>query len=154
MTTRLCSSRFHRRGAIFITALGITVVLSGLVLVFAMNMRTESLVSANRLAVARADAIAQGAEHWLLAQVESNSPNATTITQVPAEALSVGDGYFWILHADSESDGSYIFGISDESAKVNLNTANAEHMLITLADKPAAPEATPTITMRCEPSAT
>ena len=47
----------YRHGVIFITALGIIVILAGLVLAYAMSMRSESLASGNRLAYAQADAI-------------------------------------------------------------------------------------------------
>ncbi|HEY8668944.1 MAG TPA: hypothetical protein VIL86_20010 [Tepidisphaeraceae bacterium] len=120
----------HRRGAIFIAALGIVVVLSGLLLVFAQNMRTEALASANRLSYAQADAVEQGAERWVLAQVESNPGDAVTITQTPAEALQIGTGYFWVLHPDPDSDQIYAYGITDEAAKLNVNSATSDQMLL------------------------
>jgi DNA uptake protein ComE-like DNA-binding protein len=120
---------------IFVTALGITVILSGLVLVFAQEMRTEAITAANRLAYTQVDAIEQGAEQWVLAQVEAYRPDAVTLSQVPAEALQVGPsgagntaapgaGYFWILTPDPDTDQAYQFGITDEAGKINLNTAN------------------------------
>ena len=131
----------HRRGAIFIVALGITVVLSAMLLVYAQQMRTESLAAANRVAMAQADAVEQGAEQWSLAQVEANVAPLTTgglgggttggtststlvdPTTIPAEALQVGGGYFWILHPDPTQDQLYGFGLVDESSKINLNTS-------------------------------
>jgi type II secretory pathway component PulK len=105
--------------------LGIVVILSGLILVFAQEMRTEAIASANRLSYLQADAIEQGAEKWVLAQVESYPGDAVTITQIPAEALQVGDGYFWVITPDPTTDQAYQFGITDEAGKVNLNTASA-----------------------------
>ncbi len=118
-----------RRGAIFVTALGIVVILSGLVLVFAQNMRTEALASGNRLAAAQADAVELGAEQWVLGLVEGYGTDAISITQTPAEALPVGGGYFWILAPDFNSDQNYQFNVADESAKISLNTATAEQLL-------------------------
>jgi hypothetical protein len=77
----------HRSGIIFITALGIIVILTGLALVFAQQMRTEALASANRRSQAEADAIETGAENFVLAQVEAYQPDAMTITTVPADAI-------------------------------------------------------------------
>ena len=90
----------HRNGVIFITALGIIVILAGLVLAYAMSMRSESLASGNRLAYAQADAIEQAAEAWTLAQIDSYPADSLTVTETPAEAIQVGTGYFWILHPD------------------------------------------------------
>ncbi len=118
----------NRHGAIFITALGIIVILSGLLLAYAQEMRVEALSSANRLAYVKADAIEHAAESWVRAQVETTAPDAVTIMQTPAEAIPVGDGYFWILRANPNSDQNYDFGITDESAKLNLNTVSATRL--------------------------
>jgi len=112
----------RRRGVIFITALGIILVLTGMVLVFLQNMRTEAVASANRIAYLKADAIEQAAERWTLAQVQTYCPDAVAITtQVPAEAIQVGDGYFWIITPNPATDQQFSFGITDESSKLNLN---------------------------------
>ena len=123
-----CPARIGRRprarhGVIYILALGVTVVLTGMVLVFARNMRTESMASANRLSLAQADAIEKGAEQWALAQVNTYQRDAVTITQIPAEAIQVGDGYFWLLHPNPTTDQAYMAGIVDETSKLNINTA-------------------------------
>lgn len=119
----------ERRGAIFITAMAVTVMLAGLALVFTQSMRTEVLASANRSAAAQAEAVEQGAEQWVLAQVEANVPDALTITEIPAEAIQVGDGYFWILRPNPDLDTQWAYGISDETSKLNLNTATTDQML-------------------------
>jgi Tfp pilus assembly protein PilX len=85
-------NRSRQRGAIFITALGIIVILSGLVLVFAQDMRTEAIGSANRMAYIQADAVERGAEQWVLAQVEASPGDASTITETPAEAIQISSG--------------------------------------------------------------
>jgi DNA uptake protein ComE-like DNA-binding protein len=118
----------RRRGTIYILALGIIVVLSGMLLVFAQNMATESIASANRTAYAKADAIEQGAEQWVLAQCDTYPADALTITQTPAEALQVGDGYFWVICPDDESDQTYMAGIVDESGKLNINKATSAQL--------------------------
>jgi DNA uptake protein ComE-like DNA-binding protein len=143
---RLPSSRTRRRGAIFVIALATTVVLSALLVVYAREMSIESIASANRLAGVKADAVEQGAEQWVLAQIEANttalpttptggsnsssSSSSSTIdpTTIPAEAIQIGTGYFWLLHPDPTQDQTYQFGIVDESGKLNLNSATATQL--------------------------
>lgn len=127
--TTLATRHDRRRGVILITALGIMVVLAGLALVFARNMRTEAIASANRLSYAQADAIEQGAEQWVLAMVDSDPGDAITITQVPGEAIQLGSGYFWLLRPSATGSQNYDFGIIDEAGKLNLNTASADQLL-------------------------
>ncbi len=117
----------QRRGVILITALGIIVILAGMVIAYAISMRSEALASGNRLSYAQANAVEQGAEMWTLAQIDTNAPDAVTITTTPAEAIQVGTGYFWILHpiSDVTQDQTYGYGITDEAGKINLNTATA-----------------------------
>jgi type II secretory pathway component PulK len=128
MQSRTQPASRRRRGMIFVTALGIIVILTGLVLVFAQAMRTENLASANRRSDADADAIEQGAEQWVLAQIDAYTTDAMTITQVPAEAIQVGSGYFWVLQSDPDSDQDYLFGITDEASKLNINSATAAQL--------------------------
>ncbi len=125
---RLENSPRHR-GMIFVTALGIIIILTGLVLVFAQSMRTENLASANRRSDANADAVEHGAEQWVQAQVDAYTTDAMTITQVPAEAIQVGSGYFWILQPNPDSDQDYLYGITDESSKLNINSATATQLI-------------------------
>jgi DNA uptake protein ComE-like DNA-binding protein len=119
----------RRRGAIFIVALGIIVVLSGLVLVFAQDMRTEGMRSANQVSYLQADAIELGAEQWLLANCEAYQGDALTVTQIPAAAQQVGSGYFWVLTPNMTDSTEYEYGITDESSKLNINTVTADELL-------------------------
>lgn len=119
----------QRRGAIFVTALGIILILSALVLVFCQDMRTEAIASGNRLSYVQADAIEQGAEKWVLAQTETYAPDAVTVTEVPAEALQVGNGYFWVLAPNANTDQQYWFAITDEAGKLNINTVNSNQLI-------------------------
>jgi DNA uptake protein ComE-like DNA-binding protein len=145
------SLRRKRRGAVFILALSLTVILSALLLVYSQEMRTEMTGAANRLAEAQADGVEQGAEQWVLAEIEANTtalPTTTTggatggtsgsssssssstvdPTTIPAEAIPVGTGYFWILKVDPTQDQIYTFGLTDESGKLNINSATATQL--------------------------
>jgi type II secretory pathway component PulK len=130
LRSALCAGKRRppRRGAIFIIALGTIVILVSMLLAFSGEMRTAAMASANRLSLVQADAVEHGAEMWVLAQVEANPGDAVTITQTPAEALQVGNGWFWILHPDPTTDQQYGFGITDESAKLNINYASSLQM--------------------------
>lgn len=148
---RPATSRTHRRGAIFVLALALTVMLSALLIVYSQEMRTEMVASANRLAEAQADGVEQGAEQWVLAEVEANttplvstggtstsssssasnsaSGTAASPSTIPAEAIQIGNGYFWLLSPDPTQDQTYKFGIVDETGKLNLNGANQNELL-------------------------
>jgi DNA uptake protein ComE-like DNA-binding protein len=99
------------------------------VLVFCQDMRTEAIASGNRLSYVQSDAIEQGAEKWVLAQCESYPGDAITVTEVPAEALQVGNGYFWILGRNQTTDQQYWFAIMDEAGKLNLNSVTANQLI-------------------------
>jgi type II secretory pathway component PulK len=122
-------TRTNRRGMIFVIALGIILILTSMVLVLAQSMRTEASASANLLSFAQADAVERGAEMWVLSQTESYPGQSTTITQVPAEAIPVGTGWFWILQADPTQSQTFAFGITDEAGKLNLNTATSDQLI-------------------------
>ncbi len=137
--------RRNRRGLIFIIALGVIIILAGLVLSFAQNMRSEATASANRLSQLQADAIELGAEQWMMAQVDLNASSTssssgaggtssssgtstpdswTLVYNTPAEAVQTGNGYFWLIRPNENSDQEYDYGIQDESGKLNLNVAS------------------------------
>ncbi len=123
----------RRRGVIFVMALGIIVVLTGLALAFAQTMRTEALASANIRSQAQADAVELGAEQFVLAQVDQHLGDAYTITQVQTDTIQVGPverptGYFWILPADLSDVQGPVCGIVDESSKYNINIRSAAYI--------------------------
>jgi DNA uptake protein ComE-like DNA-binding protein len=120
---RIAPQHRRRRGAIFVTALGITVVLSGLALVFAQAMRTEATASANRLSAIQADTIELAAEQWVMAYTDDYTTDAVDLTEVPAQGIQVGTGYFWIIRNNQTTDQTWDFGIEDEAGKLNINTA-------------------------------
>ena len=71
----------------------------------------------------------------MLAQVGTYQSDALTITQLAganggpaAEAVQVGDGYFWLLHPNPVTDQIYMAGIVDESSKLNINVATSAEL--------------------------
>ncbi|MBV8780929.1 MAG: general secretion pathway protein GspK [Phycisphaerae bacterium] len=119
----------QRQGIIFVAALGVILVLTTVVLVLAQNMRTESLASANRVSYLQADAVEQGAEKWVLANVESAGSVSLTVTQIPANAMQLNSGYFWLISPDPDSDQIQAYGMVDETRKLNINVATEQQLM-------------------------
>ena len=115
--------RGHGRGTILIVTMWILLVLAGLVLVLARAMRVEGERSANEVATTQAAAVEQGAIQYVMSCVDGLKGVMPLDTDVPCEAVPLGDGVFWILRPSSDDDRTYSFGITDECSKLNLNTA-------------------------------
>jgi len=116
----------RRHGTVLIVAMWVVLVLAGLVLVFGRSMRVEALTSANYVASQQAEAIARGGLEFVLAKIEEDP---STVTDVLCEAIEVGDGHFWILKSDPTVDDTVTFGIADEAARINLNSASQDMLL-------------------------
>ncbi len=117
-------------GTVLIVAMWIVLVLAGLVLVFSRSMRVEAIASANHLSSLQAESIARGGLQFVLSQLSSGEtqpmlPGGNN----PFEGIELGGGYFWILHPNLTDDRNHSFGISDESSKINLNSATQEMLL-------------------------
>lgn len=120
-------------GTVLIVTIWVTLVLAGLVLVFARSMRVAAAVSANQVASLEAESIAAGALQYVVAKItekiaaeSGTSQTSTSQTTDTYEALQVGEGYFWVLQSNLEDDREYRFGLTDEAGKINLNTASLE----------------------------
>ena len=118
--TRSCS-----RGTVLIVTMWVLLVLAGLVLVLARAMRAVADRSANELAAVQASAIEQGAIQYVLSSVDGLQGQPPSETDTLCETVLVGDGAFWILRPGND-ERTYFFGITDEAAKVNLNSATLE----------------------------
>jgi len=117
-------------GTVLIVVMWVVLVLAGLVLVFARSMRVEAAASANRLAVARADAAALAALQVVLSQLDgTDGTYRSSDAAISFEAVRVGEGYFWILDTAPGDDRALSFGIRDEASRLNLNRATAGMLL-------------------------
>ena len=125
----LPTSPARRTGMIFITALWVTIVLSALVLVFTRSMQVEMIAAANRSTRNQVSAIERGAEQYVLSQVDNTDGDTSLITSAAAEAMQVGNGYFWIIRPDPDDVNSYDYGITDEASKLSINTAGVNDMM-------------------------
>lgn len=118
-----------QRGSILIITIWIVLVLAGLVLVFSRSMRVEAIASANHLSSLKADKIAEGAVSFIQARIKEDDETLKLEGETPYEAIAVSDGFFWLLRPNFDDDDTYYYGIRDEAAKVNLNTATREMLL-------------------------
>jgi DNA uptake protein ComE-like DNA-binding protein len=121
----ITARRLRRRGAIFIAAMWVLIALVGLVMVMSRWARVEIKASGNRLAAAEAAMAARAGEQYVLSQIAATGTDATFSQQPVPEQVEVGGAYFWIVRSDRENDRQQDFGVDDEGAKVNINTASA-----------------------------
>ncbi len=123
MNLRSNSSKFvinSRRGMVLVETLAVVVTLAAMAVVFARSMRLEATASDNRYAEAQARAIAQGAADYVV----------QTQDIVESHTVQVGDGAYWLLRPQFDLDfaEAYGWGLIDEGAKLNLNTADASQL--------------------------
>jgi type II secretory pathway component PulK len=105
----------------------VIVVLVGLVLVLGQTMRVELASSSNELSTLQAQSVEQGAIQYVLYNLASLQGQMPLATNMPCEAVQVGQGAFWILRSNETTDDfTYCFGVTDECSKVNLNTADLD----------------------------
>ncbi len=136
LRTRPAACRANpRSGTVLIVTLWVVLVLAGLALVFARSMRVAAAISANQIASLQAESIAAGALEYVVAKLSEQAQIQTQTTTTTAEAAElyegqqVGEGYFWVLHSNLESDQEMLYGLTDEAGKINLNTASEEMLL-------------------------
>ena len=118
-----------RRGTVLIATMFIVSMLTGLVLVLCRSMRVESIASANESASIQASAIARGAEQYVIGLLTAEKDNVRLLPESYFAAVPVGDGYFWLARPDFSDPALPLFGLTDESSKVNVNSATAPALL-------------------------
>ena len=124
--------RRHRRdGTVLIVTIWVVLVLAGLALVFARSMRVAAIASTNHIASLEAECIAAGACDYIRAKLAEDDEDETSASDDDDlyKAMEVGEGYFWVLYPDLEDDDDYAYGLTDESGKINLNSASEEILL-------------------------
>jgi len=123
----------HRAGGtILIVTIWVVLVLAGLALVFARSMRVAAIVSANHVASLDAENVAAGVSQYAMAKLVTSLEEEETselMDSEPYEAMQIGKGYGWILRSNLEDDRQFDYGLTDESGKINLNSASEEMLL-------------------------
>jgi DNA uptake protein ComE-like DNA-binding protein len=116
-----------KRGSVLIIVMWVCLGLVALTVYFADSMTSEFQASGNRAAeVSARQAAAGGARYaaYVLSQFAAGG-DVPPFEDYGAEALRVGDAYFWFLGRDESQrpTNEPVFGLVDEASKLNLNTA-------------------------------
>lgn len=112
------------RGTILIVTIWIITLLAGMALVFAHTMRVETQATGNRIYQVQSRELVNGAIAY--AQALATEAIDTTLAE---EAQPLGEDWIILISPDHEQDDRASYGLIDEAAKVNLNTASADMLL-------------------------
>ena len=117
----------RNRGSILIITMVILFAIAALVLTLNRQAQTQALASANDLASQQADAIERGAEQYALSLVSTDYLSTLPdLTDTDYAAVPVGTGFFWIIRPNYGDDTQSVYGLMDESSKINLNTVTVD----------------------------
>lgn len=115
------------RGSVLVIVLWICFGLVALVLYFAQSASADLQASANRGALLAAREAVEGGGRYVRLVLSRSAANGTRplSEDYEARAVPVGDARFWIVGRDADlaATGEPAFGLVDEAAKINLNTA-------------------------------
>lgn len=115
---------------IIVVAMWVVLVLAGIALAFTRAMRVELRAAADRLAVAQAEWAARGALAFALARVAADRGEPLPAEDFFPRAVPVGESWFWLLRPRPDDPAAWDYGLVSESAKVNLNEAEWEMLLM------------------------
>ncbi len=128
-TGRQVDNSSRTRGTVLIVTIWVVLVLAGLALVFARSMRVAAILSANHVALLRAECAAEGCAKYLMARLSTDEQTTVLESGSLYEAMQVGEGCFWVLRSNLEDDRQLDYGLTDEAGKINLNSASMEMLL-------------------------
>ena len=129
-------SRFHppaaraERGSVLVLVMWILFGLISITIYFAHSMIYELRASDNRVAGIEAEQAIEGGRRYVSLMIS----NITDRGSIPSpanyqcQAVPVGNGRFWLLgrtNVDNAPPAEPTWGLMDEGAKINLNTANS-----------------------------
>ncbi len=116
--------RTNRRGTVLIVAMIISFALAATVLVLCRTMRVEAMASANLAAAVQASAVARGAEQYVVALITDEGERVRDLGEENFAGVRIGEGIFWILRPDYDDEQLPLFGLVEESAKINVGREN------------------------------
>ena len=119
-----------RRGTVLIVAMILIFVLAGMTLALCRSMRVEAIASANYAASLQASTIERGAEQYLMSMLVNQNGDLSQLDETEFACVQVGDGYFWVLRPDYGDSAMPVFGMIDEGAKLNINTATFDQLML------------------------
>jgi type II secretory pathway component PulK len=123
------SDRRKRRGTVLIVTMVVCFALAGTVLALSRATRVETIAAANLAASVQASAVARGAEQYVLALIAQERDSIDELPETDFAAVPVGGGCFWVLRPDYDDPNLPLFGLVDESSKLNINTASYDQLL-------------------------
>jgi type II secretory pathway component PulK len=149
--TGVVRNRAACQGSTFIIVLWIAFGLVSIALYFASSTGYELRAADNRVSGLGAEQAIDGAiryvNYLLSMQIQDGSNGiAPDVTSYQSEAVSVGDSHFWLIGRDTNNPvgpGQMAFGLVDEAAKININSASS-NVLAALVD--SLPQANQDIT--------
>jgi type II secretory pathway component PulK len=116
-----------RRGTILIVVMLIIAALAGMVLAVGRAARVEAMASANHVADARAAAVERAAEQYVLALVAEQRDTVLTLDESSFAGVPVGEaGAFWIVRPDYGDSSMPVYGLVDETSKLNIQSATRD----------------------------
>jgi type II secretory pathway component PulK len=123
--------QLRRRGTVLIVAMGVLAILTALVLTLARSMRVEAVTSANYTASVQSDAIELAGEQYAAELLVNQADQVLTMDYTNFTAIPVGNaGYFWIIRPNYDDPSLPSYGFIDENAKLNINTATEDMLLM------------------------
>ena len=134
------------RGSTFIIVLWVAFGLVSIALYFASSTGYELRATENRVSGLGADQAIEGAIRYvnyvLSMQIQDGSNGvAPDVTTYQSEAVAVGDAHFWLIGRDTNTPsgpGQIAFGLVDEAAKININSASSNVLAALVYELPQA----------------
>ena len=119
----------RRRGTVLIITMVVCFALAGTVLALSRAARVETIAAANLAASVQASSVARGAEQYVLALIAQERDSLDDLPESDFAAVQIGQGYFWVLRPEYDDPELPLFGLVDESAKLNINSAGYDQLL-------------------------
>ena len=131
------SARRRRAGSVLVIVLWIAFGLVSLALYFANAMSFELRAADNRVSAQAADQAIESAVRYLnyllTAQISNGSNGVLPSLEEPlCQAVPVGEAHYWLISRDTNNPigpGQVCFGLVDEAAKLNLNSAEGDTLI-------------------------
>ncbi len=125
-----------RRGSVLIVVLWISLALVAVAISFGSSMLMAYRGSDNDLAGRQAQEAINGAlQYAQTILINSGTPGVLPdVSTYQSEAVQIGDATFWFIGRDiyttPNTDTTPVYGLTDEAAKLNVNTATAQQLTL------------------------
>ncbi|MCX7013135.1 MAG: type II secretion system protein GspK [Candidatus Sumerlaeota bacterium] len=128
-------ARRGERGMLLVVVLGIVVLLSLVGYTMSMAVRVHARIADNTLHEAQARYLAESAIEQSMAilmadETPGDGPGDEWMDPTFYEPMDLGDGTYETSFPDPAVEGGAVYGIQDESAKLNLNTATRDQLML------------------------